>query len=202
MAVKNLAKQTGLPLLFPLMDIDEQRQISVNDVLSAYPQNLLAVSERYGVVSILSGRVVKAKDCWKADWAFYFDQGIDQWTQPCGSLNEAILAGLQGVYSKLSNYYAVKPVAIEMNVVTLKISGILAMDDRNRITHYLKSLNMVKSVNWLSGDAGTELFKVSFEGNRTSLEEIVGLGRVLNPLDSDNTGTDEIRYQLLPNRFH
>lgn len=201
-AVKKLAKQSGLPLLFPLMDIDEQKQLSVNDVLSAYPDNLLAVSERYGVVSILAGRIVKTKDCWKTDWAFYFDQGIEQWTKSCGTLNDAILTGLQGVYSKLSNYYAVKSFAIEMNVVTLKISGILAMDDRDRITHYLKSLSMVKSVNCVSKDAGSDLCKISYEGSRTELEEILGLGRVLNPQDSDNPGTDELSYQLLPKRFH
>jgi hypothetical protein len=201
-AIKKLARQTGLAILFPLLDIDEQRQISVNDVLSAYPQNLLAVSERYGVVSILAGRVVKTKDCWKTDWAFYFDQSIEQWTQSCGSLNDAILIGLQGVYNKLSNYYAVKPVAIEMNVVTLKISGILAIDDSDRITHYLKSVGMVKSVNRLSEDLGVARYKVSYEGNRTKLEELLGLGRVLNPQDPGNSGTDEIRYQLLPNRFH
>jgi hypothetical protein len=201
-AIKSLAKQTGLPMLFPIMDMDEQRQISVTDVLSAYPQTLLSVSERYGVVSILAGRVVKTKDCWKSDWAFYFDQRIEQWNLACGSLNAAILIGLQGVYNKLSIYYAVKPYAIEMNVVTLKISGILAIDDRNRITNYLKSLNMIKSVNWMSGDLGVERFKINLEGNRTELEEILGLGRVLNPQDNENAGTDELNYRLLPNRLH
>jgi hypothetical protein len=201
-AVKKLAKQTGIPLLLPLMDLDEQRQISVNDVLSAYPQNLLAASDRYGVVSILAGRVVKSSGCWKSDWAFYFDQRIEQWTKSCGTLNDAVLTSLQGVYSKLSNYYAVKPAAIEMNVVTLKISGILGTEDRERITHYLKSLSMVKSVNWLPGDAGIDRYKVSFEGDRAALEQVLGLGRVLNPLDVDNTGTDEISYRLLANHLH
>ncbi|NOT11717.1 MAG: DUF2066 domain-containing protein [Methylococcaceae bacterium] len=201
-AVINSAKQTGLPVLFPLMDLDEQRLLSVNDVLSAYPQNLLAVSEHYGVVSILAGRVVKTHDCWKSDWAFYFDQRIEQWTKSCGTLHDAILIGLQGVYNKLANYYAVKPYVIEMNVVTLKISGILGMDDRNRITHYLKSLKMVKSVNWMNSDAGIDRFKISFEGNKTDLEEMVGLGRVLDPKDTSTHGTNELDYHAVPNRFH
>jgi uncharacterized protein len=201
LALKNNAKKVGLPLLFPLMDIDEQRQISVNDVLSAYPQNLLAVSEHYGVVSILAGRVVKTDNCWKTDWAFYFDQGIVQWTNACGTLNEAVLTGLQGVYNKLSNYYAVKPYALEMNVVTLKISGILAMDDRERVTHYLKSLRMVKSVDWQIEHDGVDVFKVSFEGNRTDLEDNIGLGRVLNPQDHESMLTDELKYRLIAKRL-
>jgi hypothetical protein len=89
-----------------------------------------------------------------------------------------------------------------MNVVTLKISGILAIDDRDRITQYLKSLNMVKSVNWMSGNLGVERFKVNFEGSRTKLEDTLGLGRILNPKDPDNAGTDELNYHLLPKPFH
>jgi len=201
-ALKNMAKQAGLPLLFPLMDMDELKQLSVNDVLSAYPDNLLAVSERYGVVSILAGRVVKTRGCWKTDWAFYFDQGVEQWTKSCGTLNDAVLAGLQGVYNRLSNYYAVKPYAIEMDVARLKISGILTMDDRARVTEYLKSLRMVKSVNWVSEDTGVALFKVGFEGKRADLEETIGLGRVLNPGFSENPGTSDLDYRLVPKRFN
>jgi len=200
-AVKSMAKQTGLPLLLPLMDLDEQKQLSVNDVLSAYPQHLLAASERYGVVSILAGRVAKSGDCWTMDWAFYFDQTIEQWSKPCGTLNDAFLSGLKGVYNKLSSYYAVKPYALEMNVVTLKISGILGMKDRERVSRYLNSLDMVKSANWIAEDNGLARYQVNFEGNQTDLEELLGLGRVLNPQDSEISGTNELGYRLLSERF-
>jgi len=202
LAFKSLAKQQGLPLLYPLMDIDEQRQLSVQDVLSAYPQHLLSASERYGVVSILAGRVVKDKNCWQSDWAFYFDQRVEQWTHDCGSLNEVILMGLQGVYGKLSNYYAVKPfTVVEKKKVTLKISGILTSDDRDRVLRYLKSLTMVTSVDWLTGSAGQDIYKVGFDGNRTDLEDRLALGRILNPQDHENAGTDELNYRLLSKRF-
>ncbi|WP_174625487.1 DUF2066 domain-containing protein [Candidatus Methylobacter favarea] len=34
-----------MPLILPLLDRDEKREISLSDVLSAYPQPLLTVSE-------------------------------------------------------------------------------------------------------------------------------------------------------------
>ncbi|MEQ1531506.1 MAG: DUF2066 domain-containing protein, partial [Methylococcales bacterium] len=178
-AVNKMSKQAGLPLLLPLQDLDEQRQISVSDVLSAYPQRLLAVSERYGVVSILAGRVVKSADCWTADWAFYFDDRIVQTETPCASLEDAILTGMQSVYDGLSNYYAVKPYGLEVGSVTLKVFHADDMEDKNRLQNYLKSLPMVKSVSWVGGDVGQQRYKVSFNGERAALEEILGLGRVL-----------------------
>ncbi|MGZ8240374.1 MAG: DUF2066 domain-containing protein [Methylobacter sp.] len=201
-ALHRMSRQTGLPLLFPLLDLDEQRELSVSDVLSAYPHSLLAVSERYGVVSILAGRVVKMQGCWKADWAFYFDETIEQWLKPCATLNEVILTGMQGVYDRLSKYYAVKPYTLDPGSVTLKVSGIRDMKDANRVTGYLKSLAMVKSAIWIGEKAGLNLYKVNFAGKQGAFEEVVGIGRVLNPQGKGNTWNNELNYQLLPQRFN
>ncbi|MFA6052760.1 MAG: DUF2066 domain-containing protein [Methylobacter sp.] len=201
-AVNGASRQTGLPLLFPLLDLEEQQKISVSDVLSAYPQSLLTASERYGVVSILAGRLVKTDDCWKTDWAFYFDEGIEQWTMPCGALNDAILTGMEGAYGRLSKYYAVKPDVIETSSVMLEVSGDKDANDRSRVIHYLNSLAMVKSVVWSGGEAGFSRYKVGFEGNRRALEELLGIGRVLDPQGGNSAGTGGLRYQLLPERFN
>ncbi|MDP3334138.1 MAG: DUF2066 domain-containing protein, partial [Methylococcaceae bacterium] len=200
-ALSKGAKQKGLPLLYPLSDLDEQRQLSVNDVLSAYPQNLLNVSERYGVVSILAGRVVKMQQCWKGDWAFYFDDRVEQWSKSCGTLNEVVATGLSGVYTQLAGYYAAKPDGVESaGVVVLKIAGINGANDISRVTQYLQSLSMVKSVSWVDSQAGINRYQVSYQGNRHAFEESVGIGRVLNPQDVDTTGLSELRYRLLNSR--
>lgn len=114
-ALNRISRQTGLPLLFPLLDMDEQREISVSDVLSAYPQHFLTVSERYGVISILAGRAVKMQGCWKADWAFYFDENIEQWLKPCTTLNEVILTGMQG---SITGYRSITP----LNPIPFKLA--------------------------------------------------------------------------------
>lgn len=76
------------------------------------------------------------------------------------------------------------------------------MNDTSRITGYLKSLTMVKSAVWVGEEAGLNPYKVNFEGNRSAFEEVVGIGRVLNPQGRDNTGNNELNYQLLPQRFN
>lgn len=198
LALSKGAKLAGLPLLYPLGDLDEQRQLSVNDVLSAYPQNLLSVSERYGVVSILVGRLVKSQDCWKADWAFYFDDRVQQWNQSCAMLNEVIRSGMKGVYVQLAYVYAAKPDNIEpAGVVTLTIEKVAGQSDMDRVTHYLQSLPMVKSVNWLDTHAGVNRYRVNYHGDRHLFEELVGIGRVLDPQDIESAGMGELRYRLL-----
>jgi uncharacterized protein len=201
-AISAIAKQTGLPLLFPLLDMDEQRLISVSDVLSAYPQRLLSISGRYDVVSILAGRIVKRQNCWESDWAFYFGQRIEQWTQSCASLNHALATGMQGAYTHLAGHYATKSDTLQAGIMTLRISGVGEGQDMKRISDYLNSLAMVKSVFWLGTEGGLHDYRVRFEGDSQTLEEMLGLGRVLSPQDSSHAQRDKLRFQLLPKRIN
>jgi len=108
-ALWRASKVKGVPLIYPLLDIEEQQKISVKDVLGTDPRKLLEVSSRYDVAAVMTGRVAKKSECWQAEWAFYFDGKIKQWNSACQPLKPAIAAGIRGAYDVLSNYYGIKP---------------------------------------------------------------------------------------------
>lgn len=103
------SKLKGVPIIFPMLDLEEQQRISVSEVLGADSRNLLAVSARYDVPAVMVARLAKKGQCWQSDWAFYFDNKIQQWSNDCLPLNAALMEGMQGAYKILSNYYGVKP---------------------------------------------------------------------------------------------
>ncbi len=198
-ALTKAAKRKGLPLLFPLMDLQESQKITIPDILGAYSDKLLEVSKRYATPSILVGRVKKYKKCWKSEWALYFNSDIKQWSSECVALDEAILSGMQGTYDKLSKFYAVNPDTLEIDSVILKVSGVKNMTDMSRITDYLSSLPMTESVNWLKVKSGINYYKVKTSGSRRAFIDAVGLGRILDPLDPDDMqNKNELKYRLLP----
>jgi hypothetical protein len=108
-ALQLASKIKGVPVIFPMLDLEEQQRISVSEVLGADSRNLLAVSARYEVPAVMAGRVVRKGQCWQGEWAFYFDDKIKQWNSDCLPLKAAMLEGMQGAYTVLSNYYGVKP---------------------------------------------------------------------------------------------
>ncbi|MDD2759298.1 MAG: DUF2066 domain-containing protein [Methylomonas sp.] len=103
------SKVKGVPVILPMLDLEEQQRISVSEVLSADSRNLLTVSARYDVPAVMAGRVTKEAGCWRGEWAFYFDNKIKQWGADCLPLKAALLAGMQGAYAELARYYGVKP---------------------------------------------------------------------------------------------
>lgn len=103
------ARLAGLPVIYPMLDLEEQQKISVSEVLGVDSRNLLSVSSRYEVPAVMAGRLAKKGECWQGVWAFHFDGKIKQWDTPCQSLKPAVAAGLHGAYLVLSTYYGVKP---------------------------------------------------------------------------------------------
>ena len=197
-ALSKAAKRKGLPLMFPLMDLEERQKITINDILGAYSERLYEVSDRYGTASMLVGRVNKNKKCWVSEWAFYFNNSVKQWSKQCSSLDESILSGAQGAYDKLSAYYAVKPESLKLGTFILKISDIKSMTGMSKVTDYLTSLPKIETVHWVKVEAGVNYYKIKTSGSRRAFENTVGLGRVLDPLNTGKQKDNELEYRLLP----
>lgn len=103
------SKVKGVPLIYPMLDLEEQQRISVSEVLGADSRNLLVASARYEVTSIMTGRIFKKGECWQGEWAFYFDGKIKQWNNGCQPIKATVLTGVKGAYDVLSSYYGIKP---------------------------------------------------------------------------------------------
>lgn len=108
-AIALAAKLKGLPVIFPMLDLEEQQRISVSEVLGADSRNLLSVSARYEVPSVMAGSIKQSDQCWRGEWAFYFDGKIKQWSSECLPLKATLVKGLEGAFNVLSRYYGVKP---------------------------------------------------------------------------------------------
>ena len=103
------SKIKGIPLIFPMLDLEEQQRISVSEVLGADSRNLLQISTRYEVPAVMVGHLSHKGGCWQGEWAFYFDGKIKQWSGTCQLLKATAVDGLQGAYQVLSSYYGAKP---------------------------------------------------------------------------------------------
>ncbi|QJR79380.1 DUF2066 domain-containing protein [Alteromonas pelagimontana] len=59
-AVQDTAKRRGIPLNFPLMDLDDNNAISIYDIWGRFASTLTQASKRYGVDYVIGARVYTA----------------------------------------------------------------------------------------------------------------------------------------------
>ena len=196
-AMVKAAKLKALPVLYPIQDLSEARVLSISDVLSAYSEHLLEVSTRYDVVSTLAGKITKQEGCWRAEWTLYFDEKIDQWRSQCSSINEMALSGFQGVYDRLSSFYAVQPDVAQVNSFIMEVAGVSGIPKLTKVTDYLESLSMVKTVTWVGFEDGYNFYRVFYQGNRQILNDLLVKGRVLRIENFSEQNSSQVKYKLL-----
>ncbi len=195
--LKKSSEQKKIPVLFPIQDLAEKRVLSIADVLSAYSEHLLEVSVRYEVVSTLAGKLVKKGECWEAEWTLYFDEKIEQWGSPCSSISQAVLIGFQGVYERLSKYYAAKPEKKEVGSIVMKVEGIRRGIELMQVTDYLNALPMIKTVTWEAAEEGRNVYRVFYRGSREVLDGQFAAGDVLRLENAAKNDAEEVRYRFL-----
>lgn len=191
------AGRKRLPTLYPIQDLKEKQSLSISDVLSAYSKHLLKVSQRYDVVSTLAGKLLKTAGCWKVEWTFYFDGKIEQWGSQCGSIENAALNGFQGVYDRLSKYYAVKSEVKRVGSVVLKVANINGSNDLTRVSDYLDSLPMIKTATWANEEDEYNVYRVFYQGRRKLLNDKLARDHVLRVERFSLLNGDEVKYKLL-----
>jgi hypothetical protein len=99
-SLQAVAKKKGVPLMLPLMDLEDKRELTVDDILSAYSDKVLNGSRRYGVSAILSGAVISKRHCWSSEWTLHFDGKVKQWSLPCERLEQTLSVAMQGIYDQ------------------------------------------------------------------------------------------------------
>ncbi len=196
-AISKAAQLKKLPILYPMQDLIEKQSLTISDVLSAYSDHLMDVSQRYDVVSTLAGKMDNSDGCWKAEWTYYFNAQIEQWRSQCGSINDVVLNGFQGVYDRLSNYYAVKSDLKDIDSVNLNVSNINDMTALGWVRDYLSSLPMIKTVTWINANSGYKLYRIFYQGDRSELIKLLQKDDVIRAEDNSQQNVGVMKYKLL-----
>ena len=181
--LEQVAGQRGLPILLPLMDMEDRSSLQVSDVWGAFEEDVRRASDRYLPDAILVGRLRKraARD-WVADWTLYQSDVTNNW-QTRGA-NETAVAGdgLQRTVDELAARYAPHAVTQGASNLRVRVVGLHNLADYILVKDYLQSLVMIEQLDLLTADPDRISFLVRSQGRRDVLERGILLGGVLEPV--------------------
>lgn len=106
----NLASRVkGLPFIYPLLDIDEQQRVSVDNINKLDQKIMVELSQRYEAISTAVVNFIHRDNCWQTSWTLYFDGRKTEWSGMCQPMRLSLLADVERLYQVLSSFYGVKP---------------------------------------------------------------------------------------------
>jgi hypothetical protein len=182
-AVMAAAEQRGMPLLLPLMDLEDQSRLQISDLWGGFADNIREASRRYGADAIFTGRLVQfAPDLWRASWTLYLEQDALIWDSEGDSLEMASEAGVQAGIDMLASRFAPVVGGEDAGRIRLRISGIGSLAAYARVNRYLWEQSGAERVDLVYVEPDAVVYSLRVRGGKEALEQRIALSGTLLPL--------------------
>lgn len=195
--VQDTATRRGIPLVFPLMDIEDQRNVGFSDIWGGFEEPIIEASRRYGASSILVGRVRPGRSQGNR-WTYYFGEEQMQWTG-----EPEVVTGM--LADQLAVHFAIQGDAV-LQSFSLTIDGVDSLVAYGQVQQLMENLAVAEAYT-ITIVAGQKVeYQVSLYGGIDRLNKALELSGVLQPaldLDDDfreipDTAPDHLQFVYLP----
>jgi hypothetical protein len=189
------AAARGIPLLFPLFDLEDGAALQTSDVRGGFAQPVLDASRRYNADAVLAATLESpVPGIWEARWTAWIGEETLAWTGE-GDIPESLLEeGMDGIADMLAARYAGTHGTAEASAFEITVVNVESVDHYARALKYLQSLNSVADVQVAVVREGSVRFSLRAHGGEAALAQAFALGRTLERVDGAEDGT----YRLLP----
>ncbi len=182
--ISEFSRKRGVPILLPLMDVEDRRNLPVDVAWSLDEQAIRNASARYGADSVLSGRVLQSP---AGDlvglWQFLFRERVETFDSVERDLAVYTNSALNRVTAQLATHFALARQASTQSDerITLRVEGVDDVTAYVDLLAYLQTLSVVQSVAASLLDGTSLELDVQLSGSTYLFTEFLSLGRDLVP---------------------
>lgn len=187
----------GIPLIFPLMDLEDQAGMQVADIWGDFEANIRRASNRYAPDLIVSGRLIQLSEhLWRAQWSFYLADQVVKWSDESSAVEILADQGVQRIADLLAERFAPLGGDDGVSLVRLRVEGVHDFKGYLTVGNMLRSQGAVDHVDILFVEPDAVTFGLQARGGIQLLEQGLVLGGILIPAASaqaaDSLLTDQV----------
>ena len=208
---EKVARQRGLPVVFPLMDLEDQQKIRVTDVWGNFHETIASASERYQAEAIIVGQLLhEPSGGWRARWSFYGEKNTTgiHWGNIASDQETLIRNGLDAAADRLAQRYAHMLSELKTGNVLLTISDVDSLESYAGVQKYLETLPSVVEAHLMRVENGRVDYELVLKTGVNDLLQMIRLGKTLIPIENLNpvspvseTKAVDSSQQVVANRF-
>ncbi|MCG5515694.1 MULTISPECIES: DUF2066 domain-containing protein [Ectothiorhodospira] len=193
-AMERVARERGLPLIFPLLDMEDQARVGPADVLGGFEDVLREASARYSPDGMLVVRIRESDGGWEGRFQLHADDSDPSWEMRDEGLTGLMRQGVDQVANSLSRQMVVTGLQQDQDGVMVSVAGVSSLSDYLRVGRHLSEMAPVSRVQPRGLDADRALFLVQVRGEARDIERAARLGGTLTPtsLNNDDQEADPV----------
>jgi hypothetical protein len=194
-ALGDVAKQKGLPLLFPLLDLEDAASLSAAEVWGSFVDRIDGASVRYQPDAILSARVQRSgAGQWLGDWTYRIDDRWARFDNVADTPSELVMDVMDELTGLLVERYATDD---SKGSVAVTIESINSLADYGGALAYMQKLAPVLDVEVLAVEEDRVSYKLMTEGSVDQLIELIELDQRMFLIRAPQTGKPMMLYRWL-----
>jgi len=194
--IEKAAKQRGLPIRWPTYDETDRKRLPFLDLWGGFWDNILNVSRRYQLDSVLVGRYLWSGKEWQVKWDLLSNRHLQYWQINSRELDLLSTVGIDQSADRISKQYALLLKESDGGHLYIDIHGINSVDRYARAIEYLQGLQPVKDLNASEVSADGVRFKIDAQGDVEDIKRMIALGRYLKPsniqVTTQQPGQDDV----------
>ena len=168
--VKQVAFVRGIPIIFPMMDLEDQIYMVQPPSTLPNSQQLQEISQRYEVNSTLSGTVIANKEYQlQGEWQLFLNETLYGWQTSGSNITEVVKNGIDRAVDMIINQFATLDSRGMESLVTIQVSGIKTLNDYVNVISTLKHLTLVTKISVSDINTDMLLLKITTTGNLNDL---------------------------------
>ena len=195
-AFDSAASMHAVPVLFPLMDLEDSALIGIGDVAARQYESIEAMARRYQPNVMMVGQMIGRSGAgWQGAWEVSFDEQLFKWNFKASSKQTVIDQAIRNLAKILASEYALEARRPVDDVLLLNVSDLSSIEQLIQIRKYLQSLNAVDSVGVAMVSKNSVTYRLKLRNDPEQLQRLIEFGEVLEQQDYpqlDTEGEDRI----------
>lgn len=185
--MESSAKNRGIQLVYPLLDLEDTKQLKASDIWGNFQEPVLAASERYHANVVLTGRLESiSPESWQAHWLAYIDGQPVSWLSQGNSPEAALDEGVEGLADKLAERFGQAGTYTQTGEIEILVNEITDYHQYSKVLNYLESLNSVSNVEVREVNHSSVVYVLTAQADTAVIARAVGLGQTLEQISVNN----------------
>jgi len=201
-SIAEVSVRRGLPIILPLMDLEEQARIGFSDIWGDFADTIRAASGRYRAGAELVGRAYRQDGRWSLRWSLYSESLTDHWSGEETTLDANVVLALDHAADRLGDLYARSADQADDQRVEMDVRDVTGISGYARLLTYLESLELISDVVVIKVQADEVAFSLRLKREARFLRRAIEFDDTLAPVKDagmvmNEGATDILRYRLL-----
>jgi len=164
-ALKQQSRKFGIPLIFPMMDMDDINKVSVDDVSQMNVALLSEAAKRYSPDAILIGNIQISKAGVQGKWRLVLGDTNWDWSTADKTMPDEMATIMNFISQTLAKNYIVKSAGnTQAQILKLQVSNVFQRGDLALLMQYLKQLTPVERVDLAQVAGNVVVLTVAING--------------------------------------